>query len=143
MLEAVADRLEARVPELTGRTRRAADYARIAASGAAPSGGVNAFVLPATTSGAPSDAVTGLYRQPIVKGVAVVLFLQSVDGTGANALDRLEDLLDGIVAAICGWAPGDQVGVFELARQQMAPSQKGLLAYITEFRIADQLRITT
>jgi hypothetical protein len=146
MLAEVGARLEARVPEFAGRVRSARDFAHVQASGAAPSGGVTVYVLPSVTQGIPTTAsglAVGLFRQAITRGVAVVTILQSTDPLGSRALDRIEGVLEDLHAALCGWAPEETTGVFELSREQMAPSQKGLLAYVTEFRIADQLRIST
>lgn len=145
MLAEVEARLEATVPEFAGRVQTALDFAKVQASGVAPSGGVTVYVLPASTQGIATSASglsAGLFRQAITRGVAVVTVLQSTDPLGARALDRIEGVLEDLKAAICGWAPEETTGVFELGREQMAPTQKGLLAYVTEFRIADQLRIS-
>lgn len=144
MLAAVKARLEAQVPELADRVGLAADFAAALRSGAAPRGGINAYVLPGTTLGTPAQvAGPGLFVQEVRRGVTVATVLQSTDARGIRALERIDEFLADIQAALCGWAPGDQVGVFELVAERYAPAQQGLLAYVTEFRITDQLRIAS
>ncbi|WP_300535641.1 hypothetical protein [uncultured Mameliella sp.] len=144
MLADIKTRLEARVVELDGRVGLASDFASVLRGGTAPRGGVNAYILPGTTTGLPAATLgAGLFIQPVRRGVSIATFLQSTDPRGQRALDRLDDFLADIQQAICGWAPGDEVGVFELAVERPAPTQNGLMAFVTEFRITDQLRITT
>ncbi|OWV43186.1 phage tail terminator protein [Mameliella alba] len=144
MLAEVKARLEAQVPELDGRVGLAAEFTAILKDGRVPSGGVNAYVLPGTTTGVPTQTMgAGLFVQPVRRGVSIATFVQSTDARGQRALGRLDDFLADIQTAICGWAPGDEVGVFELSAERPAPSQRGLMAFVTEFRINDQLRITT
>lgn len=143
MLNAVETRLEARVTDLAGRVRPAADFARLMASGAQPSGGVNAYVLPSSMRGGRASAMTGTFSQEVIKGVSVVLFLASVDGQGAAALARIDSLLTEIIDALCGWAPADEVGVFTLGQSRFAPSSSGLMSWVIEFQIMDHLRIDT
>jgi len=141
MLAEVKTRLEAEVPALYGRVALAEDFTRLRASGRHPTGGVNAFVLPSGRAGLDAAASAGRFVQNIRVGVSVVTMLQSTDALGRGALTRVDAFLDDITAALCGWAPGDTVGVFELQSERPIPGDRGLLSFITDFRIADQLRI--
>ncbi|WP_425099137.1 phage tail terminator protein [Tropicibacter sp. S64] len=144
MLEAVKTRLETQVPELFGRVGLALDFARLRESGAAPTAGVTCFVLPSGVSGLPVETMgTGLFIQNIRQGVSVVTMLQSTDATGQRALGRIDGFLGDIRTAICGWSHGDTVGLFELQAERPIPGERGVLAFISDFRINDQLRITT
>ncbi|MGH1416897.1 MAG: phage tail terminator protein [Pelagimonas sp.] len=143
MLKAVQTRLESRVPELENRVDLAAEFARLRESGRGPVGGVACFVLPSGTTGLQARASSGLFVQDIRLGVSVVTMLQSTDATGQRALDRIDEFLKEIQRALCGWAPTDTVGVFELASERPVPQERGTLAFLTDFRINDQLRIPT
>ena len=142
MLTAIEDRLEAQVPDLAGKVKTAADFAELLKSNRAPSWPVAAFVVPNGISGRPADVASGYFSQPIVRGVSVSLWLKATDPRAHHAIGRVGALLDEIVAALCGWAPGDEPGVFELARATVVPSDKGLLLYQIDFTIQDELRIT-
>ena len=78
-----------------------------------------------------------------MRTIAVVLLTRSVDAAGERALGRLETFVDEIVTALAGWAPADEVGVFELRQASIIPTDHGLLGYQIEFSITDQLRITS
>lgn len=145
MLSEVKQRLEDQVPELTGRVGRALDFQKVLASGRAPSGGVNVWVLPGTTQGQPVEVIgAGLFVQPVRRGVSVVTMIQSAEDTGARALDRIDDFIMDITRAIAGWTHDDTTtGVFELVQERPLQAPKGLMAFMTEFRINDQLRIPT
>ncbi len=142
MLAAVEARLEAQVPELTNRVRKAKDFASLIASGRTPASPLVAYVVPTGLQGQPAQLATGYFAQPVVRGVSVILMLQSAS-EGQRALERLDAFLEDVYAAICGWAPGDEVGVFEIARAAVVPSGTGVLNYQIDFRINDQLRIST
>ncbi len=143
MLKAVQTRLQTRVPELANRVDLAAEFARLRESGRGPVGGVACFVLPSGTTGLQATASAGLFVQDIRLGVSVVTMLQSTDANGKRALGRIDAFLSDIRTAICGWAPSETVGVFELASERPVPQERGTLAFLTDFRINDQLRITT
>lgn len=144
MLAEVKTRLEAQVAALSDRVGLASDFAAALRSGRAPRGGVNVYVLPGTTLGVPAQVTgPGLFVQEVRRGVSVASILQSTDPRGLRALEEIDAFLASIQAALCGWAPGTETGVFELVSERQAPAQDGLFAYVTEFRIADQLRIST
>ena len=141
MLDEIETRLQARVPVLSGRIRKAADFSRLLASRRPPTGGVSAYLIPSSRRGGRSAASAGTFDQEVLTGVTIALFLTSVDAAGAHALDKIEDLLADIERAICGWAPGEEVGVFELATSRFTPGGDGLMSWLIEFRIMDHLRI--
>lgn len=101
------------------------------------------FVLPSGTTGLQASAAAGLFVPDIRLGVFAVTMLQSTDATGRRALSRIGGFLKDIREAICGWTPSETVGVFELASERPVPQERGTLAFLTDFRINDQLRITT
>ncbi|ALF02053.1 MULTISPECIES: phage tail terminator protein [Salipiger] len=141
MLELVVARLEAEIAELAHRIDGAAEFTRMMETKTLPSGGVRAYVLPTGIRGQRGDAVTGAFTQPITRTIAVVLLTRSVDAAGERALSRLGAFVDEIIATLAGWAPSDEVGVFELRQASIIPTEHGLLGYQIEFSINDQLRI--
>lgn len=143
MLEAVKTRLEDRVPELQNRIGLAIDFAKLRESRKAPQGGVNCYVMPSGTSGLQASVSSGVFVQDIRRGVSVVTMLRSVDATGRRALGRVDEFLQDIQTALCGWSPAETVGVFELQAERPVGQEVGSLAFITDFRINDQLRIDT
>ena len=143
MIAAVTARLEARISELQHRVEGAAKFAELMKRGDPPVRSVSAFVLPLGITGRPGDAASGAFTQIIRETVAVVLIVQSTDRTGERAIDKIDEFVNEVIAAIAGWAPDNQVGVFELARGQLINFGPGRLAYQIEFAITDQLRIDT
>lgn len=143
MLEAMTERLEAHVPRLEKRVSTATDFSRLKARGVAPSGGLNAYLIPSGIQAGASDLMAGAFRQELRRGVTLVLLMLASDPVGTQALDDIPGLLDECLQAICGWAPGEQSGVFELASARFATAEKGLISYLIDFRINDQLRVTT
>lgn len=142
MIDALSDRLTARVPDLAGRIDGAAEFADLMQTKRLPASGVRAYVLPLGLAGLAADAASGIFRQSVRRAIAVVLLTRSVDAAGERALSRLSPLVDEIVGAVAGWAPDDETGVFELSRANIIPTDSGLLGYQVEFTIEDQLRIT-
>src|SRR5258707_688737 len=110
----VVTRLNAQVPALAGRIEGAAQLAALVKEGALPNVTPAAFVLPLGLQGNPGDAVTGMFRQMIGDTIAVVLVISVAgDVTGAASQPEVDMLRDAVIAAVAGWAPGNQVGVFE------------------------------
>jgi len=142
MLDVVKTRLGALVPDLAGRIDGAAEFTALMESMVLPSGGVRAYLLPMGIEAGPGEALAGMFSQPVTRRLGVLLFTRSSDAAGKRALDRLDVFVEAILAALAGWAPGDEVGVFELARARIIPAGAGLLGYQIEFTIADQLRIS-
>jgi hypothetical protein len=73
-----------------------------------------------------------------------VTVVQSTDTTGERALGRIDDFLLDITRAIAGWTYAETTtGVFELVQERPLQTQRGLLGFMTDFRIDDRLRIDT
>ncbi len=142
MIDAVIARLKAEVPELGNRVEGALDLADMLRSGRLPEN-TNAIVLPAGLSGRTADAATGIFRQDFTETIAVLLLARVYDQTGRQALARIRPLIMEVVNALAGWAPGDELGVFQLARARIVSMAEGNLIYQIELTITDQLRIAT
>lgn len=143
MIDLVINRLEARVPALSGRVREAAMLAQLMEAGQLPQGGFTAFVLPGALRGGQADAVTGMFRQAIVRTISVMLVMRVAgDAKGTTAMDRIQPVIDATVDAVCGWSPDDAIiGVFQLSGGELTSLTKGTLTYVLDFTVNDQLRI--
>lgn len=142
MVPAVVTRLEAEVPALANRVKEAADFAELMRTNGLPQHG-GAYVLPLGLRGNQADAAAGGFRQGIEWVVGVLLTLRTYHRADRPDLTELNALIDAVLAAICGWAPSDESGVFRLFRGQLVHVGKGTLAYQLDFAISDQLRIDT
>lgn len=141
MIGEVITRIEAEVPELSGRVDGGRAFVDLIRSRKAPAQSVAAYVFPSGIQGGRADAATGVYSQMLTHRTSVVIFVQSFDRTGATALDKIDQFLMRVVRAVAGWAPGDEVGVHRFERGQLIESGAGRLAYQLDFSIDDQLRI--
>lgn len=141
MIEAVVSRLEAQVPDLSGRVQGAAEFAALMRDGRLPPHAPAAYVLPLGLSGGAADAGAGAFTQMVAETVGVVLFFDAHDRTGARALARLQPFRDEVIAALCGWAPEGALGVFQFSRGALLSIARGRLAYQLDFQVNDQLRI--
>ncbi len=72
-----------------------------------------------------------------------MLTVRGHDATGARALERIDDLIEAIVAAVAGWSPEAGGWAFNLRRVRLVSSAGGAFVYELTFAIADQLRIAT
>ncbi len=142
MIDAVISRLKDEVPALGNRVEGALDLADMLRSGRLPEN-TNAIVLPAGLSGLAPDATTGMFRQGFTETIAILLLARVYDQTGRQALARMRPLIMEVITALAGWAPGDELGVFQLARARIVSMSEGNLIYQIELSIADQLRIPT
>lgn len=142
MLDAVVARLTGQVSDLNNRVEQAAFLAELLRQGRAPQGAL-AVVIPIGLQGGAGDTGTGLFRQPFTETIAVLLFADAHDQAGLRALNRIRPLIDEVVTALAGWAPGDETGVFELRRGFLVSIAGGRLVYQLEFSISDQLRIAS
>lgn len=142
VIDAVIARLKAQVPALQDRVDGAADFGQLMQSKSMPSAPVSAFVLwgGIIPRGRP-DVATGAYRQAIARAVTIVLVVRSNDRRGEGALDELEPLVEAVLTALCGWAPGDETGVFELGRASISSFSRGTAVFQIDLTISDQLRI--
>lgn len=143
-VDPIIARLKSNVPALNERVNGAGDFAALLKSGSASSAPVYAHVLYAGIVGiGKPDVATGMYRQQTAEGINVMLTIQSNDAAGRKALDEVNTLTRAILDAICGWAPGDETGVFQLVRSGLVSFERGLMRWQIDFTITDQLRITS
>ncbi|MGC9368708.1 MAG: phage tail terminator protein [Paracoccaceae bacterium] len=143
MLDAVADRLKAQVPALNTRVEDAAAFAALMRTNKLSPAPLSAYVLPLGLAGKTADAATGLFRQSYAETIGVVLVVRGADPQGQRALENVRPLIMSCIEAIAGWAPGDEVGVFQLSRGALLNMRHGTLFYQLDFSINDQLRIPT
>ena len=103
-----------------------------------------AFILPLGITGGQPDAVSGLFRQPVVwlEGVLIVTRAAG-DPTGAAQLAQLAPLINQVIDAVCGRSPEEGgFGVYRLVKGELVSLAGGALSYQLDFSIDDQLRIT-
>lgn len=142
MLDAVEARLEAQVPALQNRVEGASAWSALLAGNAAPQHTPAAYVIPLGWSGGAVDVAAGLFRQTVSETVGVLIFFRSRKGAAAEITEKMRAVLVQVIKALCGWAPGDELGVFQLTRGQLISAVRGLLVFQLDFSINDQLRIT-
>lgn len=143
MLSDIGERIEVRVPELSKRVETATGLSGVLRNRTAPRAMPAAYVVPLAMNGQTPEVSTGFYVQPVTETFGVLLFARGGTRTGDQALNSLRPLLTGIIAALVGWAPGDQAGVFVFRAGRLISFAEGLLIYQQEFSIDDQLRIAT
>lgn len=141
MIEAVKTRLADQVATLKDRIDGAADFAELMRKNQLPQVTPAAFILPLGLRGARAEASTGAFVQDVTETIGVLLVLRTHSGTGDRALPELDALIASVIAALAGWAPGDETGVFTLTRGQLVNMQAGTIVYQLDFAINDQLRI--
>lgn len=141
MIDAVVARLNAQVPDLNGRVEEALALAEMIREKRLPQH-ATALVIPLAFAGQAADTGSTIFRQTFQETVAVLLVLPVHDQTGRRALARLRPLLGEVIDALAGWAPGDELGVFQLRRGGLVSADGGRMLYQLEFSITDQLRIT-
>lgn len=140
LVPAVIARLKAEVTTLRS-VEGAKSFLALMKSRALPQVTPAAHVLPTGIQGGRADAISGAFTQGIRESVAVILTIRSNDRLGEGAIDDIDGLIHTIVAAIAGWAPGNETGVFELVRAQPLNVDANAFVYQIEFAIQDQLRI--
>lgn len=145
LTDEVKTRIEDQVAALAGRVREAGDLAQLVRGGVIPPTPTSAFVVPlGLRARSEGDAGTGYFIQATDETVGVVLVVRAAgDARGDKALPGLGTLIDALVAAIAGWAPGDQIGVFRLSRGALLSAGDGMVVYQLDFSISDQVRNVT
>jgi len=141
MIDAVIARLEAEMPTLRHRIEGAASFADLLQRNALPQHGVSAHVIPLGLVGRQSDAAAGAYLQQFEEAVAIMLTVRNHTAAGKAAMADLRGTIMSVVASLVGWAPDDQLGVFQLSRGSLLSASKGTIVYQIDFSITDQLRI--
>ena len=140
-LQAIIDRLKARVPDLGNRVEDVGALAALIATGGMAQVTPVAHVVPTGIAGGKHLAQTGSYVQAIDRLFSVILTLRTQDPTGKRALPRLADLIDGVVLALAGWDMGGLIGVVRFRRCTLIGADRGTFAYEISFSVTDQLRI--
>lgn len=139
----VIQRLKEMVPALSNRVEGVASLVQLMQQNLLPQHTPAARVMASGIRGGQPDAAAGLFRQAIDRTVSIYLVYRNVQGDGGNQIDGFDTDLEGVIAAICGWAPGDQVGVFRLVNGGVQSMAAGTLVYQIDFAIGDQLRIAS
>lgn len=140
-LQAIIDRLKARVPDLGNRVEDVGALAALTAAGGVPGATPIAHVVPGGIAGGKHLAQTGSYVQGIERMFSVILTLRTQDPTGKRALPRLAELIDEIIAALAGWDIGGLLGVVQFRRSTLIGADRGAFSYDVQFSVTDQLRI--
>lgn len=141
MIDPVIARLEAQVPELSGRVDGGRAFLDLIRANKLPGHSLACYVFPAGIQGGKADAMAGAFTQILRYRVSVVLFLRTTGQTGKRALDRIDAFLMQVIHAVAGWAPSDEVGVFELTAANPVDIGAGRMAWQLDFNINDELRI--
>lgn len=142
MLDQIAARISAEVPQLADRVAGALDFASLTEAGKLPTRTPVAYVIPAGLLGGRATAVAGGYVQDMEEVVTVMLALRSHDKPGGRAADPLRALVGAVLDSLCGWRPvGDVPGVLTLASAKLQDMIGGLVLYRIDLTIANQLRI--
>ncbi len=136
----------ARLEETVGALSRVAGAADLAALLQAPpqaASGAQAHVVLTGLFGGAVETGAGTFVQSVDRGLAVYLtFAAHGDRLGTRAQPSIDETVAAVIAAIAGWAPDDAtVGVFRLVRGQLQSIDRGVIVWVIEFAIADQLRI--
>ncbi|WP_339636168.1 hypothetical protein [uncultured Sulfitobacter sp.] len=140
MIDDVIARLKERVTDLR-RVEGAAGFTAIMERRAWPENTPAAYVIPVSLAGGTATGGANSYVQATVETIGVVLILRPNDRLGTRGIEPVEGLKADVIAALAGWAPGDQTGDFTLKGGRMTNVQAGACAYQIDFAISDQLRI--
>jgi hypothetical protein len=138
----VMTRLEDRVSDLRS-IKGVADFTTLLKQNALPQQTPAAHVVPTSIRGGKPDAAAGVFTQPTTEAIAIILTLRPNDQAGERALEQVDVIIGSVIAAIAGWCPDDELGVFQLERGTVLSMSAGTLIYQIDFSIADQLRITS
>jgi hypothetical protein len=137
----VIQRLKDRVTALSGRVEGAASLVQLMQENQLPQHSPAANVISSGLAGGATTTGAGTFVQAVDETVSVFLTFRNVQGKGTRALDHFDAVREDVIAALCGWAPGDTVGVFRLVRGQVVRMAAGTLIYQIDFAVGDQLRI--
>lgn len=141
MIADIIIRLKTMAPSFNQRIEGAGSFAAMMASKQLPHITPAAHVVPVSLNGGKAEAATGAFTQDTTETFGVVFTLRSADPVASDKLEPVDALKAEIIAAIAGWAPSDEVGVFQLVGGRLLNIFDGALVYQIDFRISDQLRI--
>lgn len=143
MLDAVRQRLIDRVTDLAPeRVQGAVQFAELIENGTLPSAPFFAFVIPVGMQGLKPTSMSGIFTQPVTHRINVTLGFRTHSPTSDKAIGDIEARTSDVLDAICGYAPDDASGAFQINSAGLAGFNKGAVFYQLEFAISDQLRIT-
>lgn len=142
VIEDVIARLKAQITDLRS-IKGVADFTALLKQNALPQQTPAAHVVPTGIRGGKPDVSAGVFTQPTTEAIAVILTLRSNDQAGERALGDVGALVEKVIAGLAGWAPSDELGVFQLERGSVLDLSAGTLVYQLDFSISDQLRITS
>lgn len=141
LIDAVIKRLEEQVPQLAGRVEGAAQLADLLARRALPPVTPAAHVVPLGFQGRAPIASAGAFIQPLTEVIGVLITIRGNDRTGERALRDLRPFLQSVIVALAGWAPDDQIDVFQFLRGSIVSMREGTAVYQLDFSIMDEVRI--
>ena len=142
-MQDIIDRLKAEVPAL-GAIEGAIELAALLDSKPQAHAKPRAHVVPMGLKGGALQNGTGDFSQDIDVAFTVFLTFSAVaDRRGQKAAVDVHALQTLVLAALCGWAPEEAVGVVRLLRAAPIDLRPGVLVYAIEFAVQDQLRIST
>lgn len=140
LLDQVIPRLQAQVAALRS-VEGAAEFQMLLDGRVQPQHSVSAYVIPlGKRAQSPLDA-SGEFQQPTQDLIGVVLMLSSTDRLGQQAIERIEPLINEVIAAIAGWLPSGALGPCQLARAALVRVSDGFMAYQIDFSVPLLLRI--
>jgi hypothetical protein len=142
LVDLVAQRIAGQVAALNGGIEFIAELQALLAENGMPQRDVSAFVIPLGFDDRGGESVAGMHTQMLADVVGVILCQKARgDLKGQKGLVRIEPLINAVVDAVAGWAPGNTVGVFNVKRGRLAPGGQGIIVYQIDFELMDQLRI--
>jgi hypothetical protein len=140
-MQDIIDRLRDAMPEL-GSVEGAAELAALLASKPQVQSKPRAHVVPMGLRGGKLQAAASSFTQDVDISFSVFLTIPATgDRQGARAALAVDDLINGVLIALCGWGPDDVAGVVRLTRAAPLDLKPGVFVYAIEFAIEDQLRI--
>lgn len=141
MIDAIIARLLDRVADFKGRVDGAGDLSALMKRKALPAKTPAAHVIPGTLRGGQSETGTGAFIQATTETFSVIITVRSHDRVGEKGVEPIDALKSKVIAAIAGWTPDGEVGVFEIAAGSIFRVVAGAVIYQIDFRISDQVRI--
>lgn len=144
LVDLVAARIDEEVPDLKGGIEFIVDLQALLAEGALPQRDVAAFVVPLGFDDRGGESISGMHTQILANAIGVILCVKARgDVKARRAVPKVDVLINQVINAVAGWAPGNTVGVFMVKRGRLAPGAKGIVVYEVAFELVDQLRIAT
>lgn len=142
LVEAVIERLEDAIPELSGRISGALQLARLRQQNALPQVTPAAFVLLGDIEGGEVTTASGAFVQAFRDTIAVVLVVRTNDSpTASRSADALHPLIWGVIETLAGRRLEGAVGQMALRRAFLVSLADGAAIYQIEFSQLNQMRL--